>query len=91
MEYRFCLDEVVAMLQDAIREGYHYGSIEVVEPDDENAQSGEGADLWLRVDDYGGEDGVEYEPVESVPLGEVRLYGNKGQGPAPGRLCCKVD
>ena len=45
MEYRFSLDEVLAMIQDAIQEGYHYGSFEVVEPDDESDQSGEGATL----------------------------------------------
>ena len=91
MEYRFCLDEVLLMIQAAIWEGYHYGSIGVVEPDDESNQSGEGAALWLTVDNCGGEDGVEFEPVESVPLEEVREYGNKGQNPAPGRPCYKVE
>lgn len=91
MEYQFNLDEVFVMIQDALKNGYHYGSLSIVEPDDENDQSGEGAALWLTVSDCGGEDGVEYEPVESVPLGEVRLYANKGQNPAPGRPCCKIE
>lgn len=91
MEYRFSLDEVLAMLQDAVKEGYHYGSFEVVEPDDESDQSGEGAALWLTVDDCGGEDGVEFDPVESVPLAEVAEYGIKGHAPAPDRRRCKVE
>ena len=91
MEYRFCLDEVLTMIQDAIKEGYHYGSFEVVEPDGEGGQSGEGATLWLTVDDCSGEDGVEFEPIESVPLDEVAEYGNRGHAPAPGRPSCKVE
>lgn len=91
MEYRFSLDEVLAMIQDAIKEGYHYGSLEVVEPDDERDQSGAGATLWLTVDDCGGEDGVEFDPIESVPLTEVAEYGIKGHAPEPDRHRCKVE
>lgn len=85
MEYRFSLDEVLTMIQDAIQEGYHYGSFEVVEPDDASDQSGEGATLWLTVDDCSGEDGVEFDPIESVPLAEVAKYGSRGHAPAPDR------
>lgn len=93
MEYRFCLDEVLTEIQDAIRDGYHYGSIEVMEPDDDerDLMRGEGASLWLRVDDFGGKDCVEFDFIESVPLKEVRKYGHKGQSPAPGRPCCKIE
>lgn len=90
MEYRFNLDEVLNLIQDAIKDGYHYGSLEVVGPDDERDQSGAGAALWLICDNCGGEEGVEYELVESVPLAEVAAYGNRGQEPAPDRRRCKA-
>jgi len=91
MDYRFSLDEVLMMISEAIQDGYHYGSLEVIEPDeDENDQSGEGATLWLSCDDCGGVAGVEFDPIDSVPLAEVMKYGNQGQDPAPGRPCCKV-
>ena len=62
-----------------------------MEPDNESDQSGEGAVLWLICDDCGGEDGAEFDPIESVPLTEIAGYGNKGQDPAPWRLSGKVE
>lgn len=90
MDYNFNLDEVLIMLSEAIQAGYHYGSISVVEPDDEDGQSGEGAALWLSCADGGGVFGVEFDPIDSVPPEEVAQYGNQGQAPAPGRTCCEV-
>lgn len=91
MEYRFNLDEVLIMISEAIQAGYHYGSFDIMEPDDESNESGEGATLCLTCDDCGGEEGVEYDPIDSVPLAEVEKYGHCGQAPAPERPCCKVE
>lgn len=91
MDYRFNLDEVLIMISEAIQEGYHYGSFDVIGPEDESDQSGEGASLCLTCDDCGGQSGVEFDSIDSVPLAEVETYGNCGQAPAPGRPCCKVQ
>ncbi len=31
MEHRFCLDEILGRVSEMINDGYHYGSIEVLE------------------------------------------------------------
>lgn len=90
MEYNFNLDEVLIMLSKAVKDGYHYGSISVVEPDDENGQSEGSASLWLSCADSGGAFGVEFDPIDSVPPEEVAKYGNQEQDPAPGRPRYKV-
>lgn len=70
MEHRFCLDEVLSVVSRMIADGFHYGSIEVLEDcflDDGTF----GTIMSFTADDDGGNLGVEYDSLEEVGLDEI--------------------
>ena len=59
MEHRFCLDEILGKVSEMINDGYHYGSIDVLE--DCLLDNGQhGAIMCFVADDEGGYMGMEY-------------------------------
>lgn len=67
MEHRFCLDEILGKVSEMINDGYHYGSIDVLE--DCLLDNGQhGAIMCFVADDEGGYMGMEYKPfVWEIP------------------------
>lgn len=85
MEHRFCLDEILMRIEEMIKDGYHYGSIEVLEDCEfENGQKG--AVMVFSADDEGGFVGVDYEDLQEVPFEEVEEFAYCGKFSAPGRV-----
>lgn len=85
MEHCFCLDEVLMRIEEMIRAGYHYGSIEVFE-DCEFEDGQKGALMAFSADDEGGLVGVDYESLEEVPFEEVQRFAYRWHIPATGRF-----
>ena len=70
MEHRFCLDEILGKVSEMINDGYHYGSIDVLE--DCLLDNGQhGAIMCFVADDEGGYMGMEYDNLEEVSLDEI--------------------
>ena len=86
MEHRFCLDEILGKVSEMINDGYHYGSIDVLE--DCLLDNGQhGAIMCFVADDEGGYMGMEYDNLEEVSLDEIEEFAFLKRPPAPNRPC----